>query len=43
MRMYYVRFWRRLISEGLKTKDDVKPLADSGFLTQDEYNAIIAL
>lgn len=42
MRMYVVRFWRRLISQQLKTKDDVKILLDGQVITQEEYDAIVA-
>lgn len=41
MRMYMVRFWRRMLTMR-KTKEDVKLLLDAGMITQEEYNVIIA-
>lgn len=41
MRMYMVRFWRRMLTMG-KTVEDVKVLLDGQVINQEEYDAIIA-
>lgn len=41
MRMYVVRFWRRMLTLG-KTVQDIDTLLAAGTITQEEYDAIIA-
>jgi len=40
MRMYMVRFWRRMLTLG-KTVEDVKLILDVGIINKEEYEAII--
>lgn len=42
MRMYIVRFWRRMLGMG-KTQEDVHLLLDAGTISQAEYDAIVAV
>ena len=41
MRDYIVRFWRRMLTLG-KTVEDVVFLRDTGVISQEEYEAIVA-
>ena len=40
MRMYMVRFWRRMLTLG-KTVEDAKLILDVGIINKEEYEAII--
>lgn len=41
MREYMVRFWKRMLKIG-KDIDDIEKLKNTGIITEEEYNEIIA-